>query len=439
MQPCDLLITARALLPQDDERSLINQAAVAVTDGLVAGIGRMDEMEAAYAPDKRLDLGRALLLPGLVNAHCHAAMSVFRGLADDLPLMDWLRNNIWPVEKRLSKEMVHLGSLLSCVEMLRRGITCFSDMYLHEHQVTRAADESGIRCLAAEGVIQTPTLTYDSPEEGYRLIRELHAQYARHPRVGTAVMAHAVYTTGPSMLQESYKLAEELDTPWMIHAAESTTETASCVEAHGDRPLPYLDSLGLLTPRATLFHCVDVTEGEIELLADRGVAVVHCPQSNMKLGNGLAPVEAMRRAGVRLALGTDGAASNNDLNLFSEMASAAHAQKALTGDPASMPAQAVLDMATLGGADALGLPGLGRLEEGESADLIALDLDKPNLVPLHNPASQAVYATSGAEVLLTMVEGEALYLDGHMDRVDLDALRREVESARKWVQRQLAS
>ncbi|EPR30460.1 5-methylthioadenosine/S-adenosylhomocysteine deaminase [Alkalidesulfovibrio alkalitolerans DSM 16529] len=430
---CDLLVLADVVVTQDDERRVIHDGAVAIHGDTITAVGTRAEIEPLANADRVLDLGAAMLLPGLVNAHSHVAMSLFRGLADDLPLMEWLSDHIWPVEKRLTPRMVHLGALLACAEMIASGTTCFSDMYLLEHEVAAAAEATGMRAVVAEGVITTPTMTYATPEEGYALIERLHRRYDGHPLVSTAVMAHAVYTTSPTMLKDSFALAGRLDAPFMLHAAESAEETRQCVEAFGMRPIAHLESLGLLSPRTTLFHCVDVTMDEIALLAERGTAVVHCPESNMKLGNGFAPVQKMLDAGVRVGLGTDGAASNNDLSMFREMGSAARIQKAYRGDPSVLNEKSVLDMATIGSAHALRLPGLGRIAAGFRADMCALDMSCPNLMPLHDPVSQAVYAATGGEVRLTMVNGRVLYMDGRFLALDHEALVEEARDVAAWV------
>jgi len=434
--PCELLVLADVIVTQDDQRRVIRDGAVAVAGDTITAVGPRREIEAATQAEKIIDLGHALLMPGLVNAHGHAAMSLFRGVADDLPLMDWLQHHIWPLEKRLTPRLVHLGGLIACAEMLASGTTCFSDMYLFEHEVAAAAEAAGIRAMVSEGVIRTPTMTYSTLEEGFELIERLHRRYDGHPLVGCSIMAHAAYTTDSDALKRSFELAERLDLRWMIHAAESASETAICLEKFGQRPLAYLDALGLLGPRTTLFHCVDLTPDEIALLGERGPSVVHCPRSNMKLANGLAPVQLLLDAGVNVALGTDGPASNNDLSMFREMGVCARVQKAHRNDPAVLPAQVALDMATRNGAAALGLPEIGRLQPGARADMTALDLASPNLIPLHDPVSQAVYAATGGEVRLTMVNGRVLYMDGQHLALDLPDLLAEAREIVGWAKEQ---
>ncbi|EPR42346.1 5-methylthioadenosine/S-adenosylhomocysteine deaminase [Desulfovibrio sp. X2] len=429
--PCELLVLADMIVTQDDERRVIENGAVAIHGDTITAVGRRDEIEPTACAERVLDLSGCLLMPGLVNAHCHAAMTLFRGFSEDRSFMDWLAN-VRTLEKRLTPHLVHVGALLSCAEMLAAGTTCFADMYLLSHEVARAAEIAGMRAVVAEGLLTPPTRTYESLEDAFALMEGLHARYDGHPLIHTAVMPHALYTADAEALRASRDLAEALDVPWMIHAAESAFETDFCLKNHGLRPIPYLDSLDLLTPRAMLVHCAQADEADVELLARRGAGVVHCPESNMKLGNGFAPVPRMLEAGITVALGTDGAASNNDLSLFREMGSAARTQKGNALDPAVLPAQTVLDMATRGGAACLRLPGVGRVEPGSLADLTALDLSSPNLMPLHDPVSLAVYAATGGEVRMTMVGGRVLYLAGQHLTLDMAELAEEAREAVEW-------
>ncbi|MFW5487593.1 MAG: amidohydrolase family protein [Desulfovibrio sp.] len=433
MLHCDRIFRAGYCVTQNKDREIIEDAGIALSGHDIMDVGPWKIISAKWTGKEFRDFSHCIVMPGLVNAHCHAAMSVFRGLADDLELMDWLANHIWPVEKKLSPHVVYTGSKLSCAEMARSGTTTFSDMYLYQRQVCEAVDEVGLRGLLSEGVIQSPTLTYDSMDEGWTLIRKLHQDYVAHPRIQTPIMAHAVYTTTPEVLQESYRLAMEFGSKWMIHAAESESETALCLDKYGKRPIEHLDSLGLLGPQTVLFHCVTVSDREIERIAESGTSVVHCPESNMKLGNGCAPVQKLLNAGVCVALGTDGPASNNDLNMFREMASAALMQKGFTGDPKALPAQDVLDMATLNGAKAMGLEKVGRLEPGFKADIIALDVEAPHLMPMYSPVSHIVYAANGMEVCLCMVDGNIVYDHGAYPAFDKHELYAEICRVRQWI------
>lgn len=435
MQTCDTLLHAGVLLTQDDDRRVLENAALAIDGGRIVALGYSRDVTAAWQAREILDLSGMLVMPGLVNAHTHAAMTFLRGLADDMPLMDWLQQKIFPVEQGLTPDLVRLGSLLGFAEMLRTGTTACVDMYIFETAVMEAADKAGLRCLAGEGVFNFPSACCPDADAALACTREMAQRWAGHERLHVAVMPHSVYTTTAAQLTACRELADELGLPLHIHLAETRQETALSLEQHGLRPVAHADRLGLLRPGTILAHVVDVDADEIALLARRGVSVVHNPSSNMKLASGVAPVPAMLEAGVRLALGSDGAASNNRLNMFTEMGRAALLHKA-AGDPETMPARTVLDMATRGGAAAMGSDG-GVLAVGRPADCIALDLSAPNMQPLFNAASHAVYAATGMEVGLTMVAGEVLYRDGRFTRFDYPALCAEVREMRRFVLRRL--
>lgn len=428
---CDVLIAADIVLTQDEERRILEKGAVAVSQGTVAAIGTAEELAHVVARE-RLDLGRRLLMPGLVNAHTHVSMTFFRGLADDMPLMEWLQQEIFPRERHLNAEVVELGALLGCAEMMRTGTTAFTDMYLIEDAVAAAADKAGLRCLMGEGIFSFGSKTYSGLEEGYELVREQARRYADHSRIHVGVMPHAVYTTTPEILESCRDLASELGLQLHIHLAETASEVETCLSLFGARPVAYLRERGLLGTRTSLAHGVMLHDEELDVLAASGTHVVHNPRSNMKLASGVAPVPGMLSRGMLPALGTDGASSNNALNMFHEMAACSLLHKVQAMDPTVCPASAVLDMATLGGGAAMGWPGLGSLTVSGPADMIALDLTSPNMLPLYSPVSHLVYAASGHEVSFCMVEGKVLYKDGDYRSLDYPALVNEVEKLRRW-------
>ncbi|MFW6325051.1 MAG: amidohydrolase [Desulfovibrionales bacterium] len=433
MQYCDTLIHAGVCITQNQKRDIIEDAGIAVANGSILAIAPIDQVRKEFSAGDIIDLSSAMVMPGLVNAHTHASMTVFRGLADDLPLMEWLTKNIFPVEQHLTGEIVRLGALLACAEMVRTGTTCFCDMYLLEREVAHAVLDSGMRAVVSEGLFMFPSPAYPDIETGYRLVEELQEFCSGQTRLKNALMPHAVYTTTPEILEKSFAMAEAYDTIWLMHLAETAHETEECLKTTGKRPLEYVSDLGLLSKRTAFAHGVDLTEAEIGLLARTGAKVVHNPESNMKLASGVAPVQAMVSAGVTVGLGTDGAASNNNLNMFTEMGSAAYLQKVAGMNPTALDAQTVLDMATVNGASCLLWPEIGSLEPGKAADLTALSLDEPNMVPLFHPVSQAVYAASGGEVCLTMVEGKVLFQDGKYTSMDYPALLQEMKSVADWV------
>jgi 5-methylthioadenosine/S-adenosylhomocysteine deaminase len=424
--PCDLLVTASHILTQNPARETITDGAVAVTGGRIAAVGPRPDLAAAYAPAETLSMGQALVMPGLVNTHAHAAMTLFRGLADDLPVAEWLTRHMWPVEKMLTPEAVRLGALAACAEMLSCGVTCFADLYFFAAQTARAADELGMRAVIGEGVLDFPTPSAATPAEALDLSRELFANLRGHPRLTAMAVAHSPYADSDATLAACAALAREHDAVFTLHAAEGVTENADSLNKTGRRVIPHLHSLGILGPKCLLAHCVHVDAADLDLLAATETRVAHCPRSNAKLASGTAPVPAMLEKGVTVGLGTDGAASNNALNLFAEMGCASLIHKLATGDPTAFPARAALDAATLSGAACLGIPDIGAVAPGYQADLTVLSLTRPNMVPLFDPASQLVYAASGAEVVLTMVAGRVAYRDGRFPGLDHPALCREV-------------
>ena len=433
MRHCDTLLHAACIVTQDEQRRVFENASLAIDKGLIADIGPTDELLQKWQASETLHLEDKLVLPGLINAHTHAAMTFLRGLADDMPLMDWLNQRIFPVEQKLTPELVRLGSLMGYAEMLRTGTTACVDMYLFEAAVFEAAATAGLRCLGGEAVFAFPSAAFPGPDAALDATRALAEKYRNHDRLRVAVNPHSVYTTTPEILAACRDLAQELALPLHIHLAETPSETQICLSAQGKRPTEYCRSLGLLDVPCTLAHVVDVTSDELDLLTRQKAVVAHNPSSNMKLASGAAPVAAMLARDMRVGLGTDGAASNNRLNMFSEMGRAALLHK-LTGlDPTLLPAGQVLDMATLGGAAAMHDTRLGSLAPGMAADCIALDLTEPNLQPMYNEVSHIVYAATGMETRMTMVGGEVLYQDGRFTRFDYAALREEMRAVRRFV------
>jgi 5-methylthioadenosine/S-adenosylhomocysteine deaminase len=420
--PCDLLLTAALIVSQNESREVLREAGLAITDGRIAALGTARDLARRFAPRETIDLPRAMVLPGLINTHTHAAMTLFRGLCDDAPLDVWLTRHIWPAESRLTAEAVRLGTALACAEMLSTGTTCFFDSYLFAESVAEAADASGLRAVIGQGVMEIDNPAFKTPEASLDAAAALAERLAGHDRLRLAIFAHAVYSCSTRTLARCVAFTRDRGLLLSTHAVETARENDDCQKAHGCRVIPYLRGLDFLGPKTLLAHGVALDQDDIATLAATGTAVAHCPKSNLKLGSGIAPVAALRAAGVRLGLGTDGAASNNALNLFSETQVAALLQKVATGDPTALDAQAALDMATRDGADALGWPGLGRLAPGSPADLCALDLTRPCLSPGLSPVSDAVYAASGGEVILTMVAGKVLYRDGAFPGLDYPGL-----------------
>lgn len=409
-QTCDLLVTASRLLTGTDQGSMAGNAGVAVRDGKILETGRAEELETKWKAADRKDLGNALLMPGLVNAHTHVPMTFLRGFADDLPLMEWLTKHIFPVEAHLTDKIVSLGARLGMYEMMRTGTTAFVDSYLLEAHVLQEAERMGMRCAGGEAVFAFPSPAYADWNGAEALYRELAKRFPGRGRVQAAVMPHSVYTTSDDVLKRCMKLAEELDLMLHIHLSESAGEVEQCRSLHqGRRPVEYARDMGLLNSRTVLAHMVDVTDGELETMAASGAAIAHNPVSNLKLASGFARVQDMLDAGISVSMGTDGACSNNSLDMFETMKLTALLAKGRTGDATAVPAMQALRMATAEGARIFRIPGLGTLSPGAPADMIALNLDEPNLCPIFNEASHAVYAASGKDCMFTMVDGKILY------------------------------
>jgi 5-methylthioadenosine/S-adenosylhomocysteine deaminase len=401
------LVSARWVVPVEPAGVALPDHAVAVRDGRIEALLPAAEAAVRFPAYERVELADHVLIPGLINAHTHAAMSLMRGLADDLPLMDWLQKHIWPAEaKHVSPEFVRDGTLLACAEMLAGGITCFNDMYLFPEASLEAALAAGMRSVHGIIVIEFPTAYASDPADYLRKGLALRDRYRDEPLASFCLAPHAPYTVSDATFRQIATLAAELDLPVHVHLHETLEEIARSRAEHGVRPLERLERLGLLGPGMIAVHSVHMEPAEIALLARHGASVAHCPSSNLKLASGFAPVADFLRAGINVALGTDGAASNNRLDMFQEMRTAALLAKAVAGDARAMPAHAALHAATLAGARALGLDGLtGSIAAGKAADLVAVDLRSPGLLPCYDPVSHLVYAAGRENVSHVWVAG----------------------------------
>ena len=409
------------MLTQNDAREVFHPGAVAIRGAEIVAVGPAAELAARFVPERRLDYPLGLIMPGLINAHTHAAMSLFRGLADDLPLETWLNSYIFPAESRLDGNFVYWGARLAIAEMLLSGTTTFADMYLFADAVARAAAETGIRAVVGEVLYDFPSPNYGPPAAGLAFSEELCRTWQGHPRVSVAIQPHAVYTCSPNLLQQCGALADKYHTRLIMHLSETHQEVADCQERYGATPVAHLHRLGLLTARLLADHAVVLSEADLELLAASGAGVAHCPESNMKLASGIAPVVELLKRGVPVGLGTDGCASNNNLDLVQEMDTAAKLQKVRYLDPTVLPATATLDLATRGSAKVLGLEGqVGALSPGLKADVVVLDLDQPHLTPLYDPYSHLVYAAGGGDVQTVVVHGRVVVQDRQVLSFDLE-------------------
>lgn len=421
MKKADLIISNGCVLTLDGANRIIDNGALCVRDGRIDELGPAAEI--TIEATKHLDAHGGLILPGLINGHTHAAMTLFRGLADDLPLMDWLQDYIFPVERRMDAGFVHTGALLACAEMILAGTTTFCDMYLFEDQVAQAADQAGMRCLAGEVLFDFPSPNYGPVENGLRHTQWLIDKWRGHPRVSIAVKPHSPYTCSAGLLEQAARLARDNHVPLIIHLAETLHEVAQVENRQGLRPVAYLHSLGLMQAHLVANHCVHLDGHDMDLLAAHGVKVIYNPHSNMKLASGIAPVPELQARGITVGLGTDGCASNNTLDLFAEMDVAAKLSKVHTLDPTVMDALTVLRMATIENARALGISDrVGSLEPGKRADIIVVDTRKPHLTPMYSPYSHLVYAATGGDVSHCVIDGRVVMEDRRLLTLDVDAV-----------------
>ncbi len=425
----DLLLEPEWILPVESREPLRDHV-LAVREGRIEALAPLEEMRHRRAR-KHLRLPGRVLFPGLVNAHTHAAMCLLRGLADDLPLRPWLEEHIWPTEQRwVSPEFVAAGSRLAVAEMIRSGTTCFNDMYFFPDETARVAARAGLRAVLGLLLVDFPSAWASGVEQYLERARDVHAELHGSALLSCTSAPHAPYTVGDDSLRRMRALAEELDLPLHMHVQETATEVADSLRIHGRRPLTRLDDLGLVDQRLLAVHATQLEDQEIELLAARGAHVLHCPESNLKLASGACPVQRLLEAGVNVALGTDGAASNNDLNLLGEARSAALLAKWREQDSSALPAAQVLEAATLGGARALGLDReIGSLVPGKQADLVIADLRRPETQPVYDPCSQLIYACDRSQVSHVWVAGRLLLEEGRLLTLDLEDILQE---ARGW-------
>jgi 5-methylthioadenosine/S-adenosylhomocysteine deaminase len=417
LQQKSFLLSARWVVPVEPAGAVLEHQAVAIQNGAIEAVLPAAQATGQFPDYERIELPEHVLIPGLVNAHTHAAMALMRGLADDLPLMRWLQEHIWPAEnKHVSPEFVRDGTALACAEMLRAGITCFNDMYYFPEAALEAARAAGMRVSLGLIVIDFPTAYASDPADYLRKGLELRDRQGEDPLVSFCIAPHAPYTVSDPAFRQIATLAAELDLPVHLHVHETEHEIERSLAEHGVRPLERLRRLGLLGPNLIAVHAVHLQDEEIRLLATHGCSVAHCPSSNLKLASGFAPVEALRLAGVNLCLGTDGAASNNRLDVLTEMRTAALLAKAVARSAEAMPAHAALRAATLGGAHALGLDArIGSIEPGKRADLVAVALRGPELAPCYDPVSHLVYAAGREHVTHVWVDGAARVSDGRLE------------------------
>jgi 5-methylthioadenosine/S-adenosylhomocysteine deaminase len=414
--PVRLLVYGGPVVTMDAGDRVIPAGAVAIDGSRIIAVGPADELLARYDAADRIDVRGQVIMPGLINTHTHAPMVLFRGLADDLALMDWLDKYIFPAEaKTVSPDFVRIGTRLAALEMIQSGTTTFADMYYFEDDVAEATHEAGLRGVLGESVIRFPVADAKSPEDGLARAEAFIAKWKDDPLITPAVAPHAPYTVDSGTLRAARDLANKYGVPLLIHLAETRDEVKIIEDAHHQSPTRYLDTLGIWNGRSLAAHAIWIDDADMKILAERGVGVAHNPESNMKLASGIAAVTKWLDHGMRVGLGTDGAASNNDLDMFEAMRVAALLQKVATGDPRVLPASQALELATRRGAEALGLGDrIGSLEPGKEADLIAVSMDGARQTPMFDPMSHLVYVSRGDDVRTTIVAGRVLMRDGQV-------------------------
>jgi len=420
----DTLVVGGTILTMEPGSEPIPDGAIAIADGRIAAVGLAEDLLEHAPTGQVVNAGGCLILPGLVNTHSHLAMSLLRGLADDLPLMDWLENHIWPAEKtHMNREAVRLGTELAVAEQLLAGVTTTTDMYFFGNEVAAVLAEAGMRGVIAESLIDFATPRCKTPDEMMEKQRELAQEYRDHPLITPSIAAHAPYSVSASNLVKEAELAEELGITFQIHLSETRWEVEKLMEEKGRSPVAYLADLGVLSERTVAAHCVHVSPEDIETLVEFEVGVAHNPVSNLKLASGVAPIPTMVEAGVKLGIGTDGAASNNTLDLLRDMQLASLLHKGVFGDPTVLPARSMIEMATIGGARVLGLDAeIGTLTEGKQADMVCFSVDGPHATPVFDPWSHLVYAARSSDVRHVLVHGKLVVGNRNLNTMDQERI-----------------
>lgn len=431
MQTVDLIIHARWVVPVTASQQVLEDHAVIIKDSRIVALLPKQEANQQFTAPVVHDMDEHCLIPGLINNHAHSAMSLFRGLADDLPLMTWLNEHIWPAEKRfVGDQFVEAGTALAVAEMLRGGTTCVNDMYFFPEATANVIDQSGMRACLGMTVIEFPTNWARSVDEYLHKGQQLHDHYRHHPRITTAYAPHAPYTVADSTFESILVNAEEMDLPIHMHVHETAAEVSQSVEQFGLRPLARLKQLGLLSPRLIAVHMTQLNAEEMDWCSEAGVHIAHCPESNMKLASGFCPLTELDKRGINITIGTDGAASNNDLDMFAEMRQTTFLAKVVSQNPSSIPAHKALEMATINAARSLGLEqDIGSIETGKYADLVAVELNSVETQPMYDVVSQLVYATGRDKVSDVWVAGKQLLKQRQLTTLNESKV---IADARQW-------
>ncbi len=436
----DRLISGGRVLVMDEKETLIPRGTIAIKGENIVAVGKKEEIENLYTSKEILSAEDSLVMPGLINCHTHAPMTYFRGLADDLELMDWLNNYIFPAEAAfVNREFSYMGSLLACAEMIKSGTTTFCDMYIFEDEVARAAKKAGMRCRIGEVLFDFPSPNVKTPAEGLNYTEMLIGKWAHDPLVSIVVEPHSLYACSESLLKEAKKLADRYGIPLAMHYLETKSEREQLIKDKGrNTPTSYLQDIDYLNERFIAFHCVWMEDSDIQMFADYGSKIVHNPESNMKLASGAAPVPKMLTSEVTVALGTDGCASNNNLDMFQEMDTAAKLHKVVHHDPTVMDARTVVRMATCDGAKALCLDTtVGALTPGMKADIIIINLNRPHLTPLYNEYSHIVYAVNGSDVDTVLINGKVIMKNRTLLTIDENDILEMVKETSQKIRKRL--
>ena len=435
----DLIIKGGTVLRMTPGAAPIPDGAVAVRAGSIVAVGPAAEIAASWSATEVLDAGGGLILPGFVNTHTHLAMTLIRGIAEDLPLKEWLEGHIWPAERSLmNADTVALGTRLAAAESLQAGVTCVCDMYFHSQRVIEEVVKAGLRAIVPESLIDFSTPSCPTPDVALARQREMLTRYGNHPLVVPGVAPHSPYSVSAANLVKEAELAEEFGAPLIIHLAETRWEVEKITTEKGVSPVAYLADLGILSERTIAAHCVHVSEADLDLLGEFEVGIATNPVSNLKLASGLAPLPQMLARGLKVSFGTDGAASNNTLDLLRDAQLASLMYKGFTGDPTCIPARTVVELLTIGGARVLGLADkIGTLDPGKRADVICVALDRPRAVPAYDPFSHLAYAARAADVAHVVVDGRVVVRDRELQTVDVPALLVDVRAATDAVRRRI--
>ena len=427
----DTLIHARWIIPIEPTNTVYENHSIAIKDDKIEGILPSDDARNKFSAMIEHHLDQHALIPGLINAHTHSAMTLLRGLANDLPLIEWLNEHIWPAEQKwVNSKFVKDGTEIAVAEMIRGGTTCFNDMYFFPDQTAEVCANVGMRVVVGLILIDFPTSWANNPDEYLLKGEQVHDTYRHNPLVNTAFAPHAPYTVSDESLKRINMLAEELDIPIHMHVHETALEIEQSIEHYGKRPLQRLIDLGVISPRMLAVHMTQLEQTEIAELAKFGVSVAHCPESNLKLASGFCPAAQLHNAGINVCIGTDGTASNNDLDMFGEMRTAAIVAKAVAKDSTVLDAHTTLKMATLNGAKALGLhESIGSLKKGKQADIVAINLNQLETAPLYEPLSQIIYAGNREQVSDVWIAGNQVLKKRELTTMEYSRL---MEKAKNW-------